>query len=629
MIKYRKAKSRVSDQNRVFVQNFRLVVMAALLIVLSLMLILRIAYLQFSQFQRYATLSLKNQMSIIPIPPPRGLIYDRNGVILAENVPIYVLEVIPERVKDLKKTLAQLQDILPSISTDDIEKFYLTKKQNHAYDPVPLKLKLSQEEVAIFASDQYKFPGVNIKALSMRYYPLGETTAHLLGYVGRINTSDLQKVDSQNYRSTNFIGKSGVEKFYETKLHGSVGYQQIETNVNGRTIRTLNKQPPKPGANINLTIDSRLQKSSFDALQGFRGAAILMSVSGGEILSMTSSPSFDPNLFVNGISNSDYKLLSNEIDRPLYNRAVRGLYPPASTIKPFVALTGLDKKFIDVNSWIYDPGWYKLPNVKRSYRCWRHSGHGITNVKKAIIVSCDTFFYQLSNKMGINVIEEMLSQFGFGQLSNVDLNEEAGGVIPSPYWKKQRKGVSWYPGDTLITGIGQGFMLATPLQLANATAALSQNGRRFRPHLLASSVYNSNKTVKYKSIEEYPIKLKDKNNWSIITDAMHMVITKNEGTGRRFGRDAPYSVAAKTGTAQVFTLSQDTKKNYENIPVKLRDHSLFIAFAPVENPKVAIAVLIENDENAPLVARRILDSYFKLYPEKSTNITMKTHKSQS
>lgn len=587
--------------------------MVALLIILSLLLILRMAYLQFSQFKRYATLSLKNQMSIIPIPPPRGLIYDRNGVVLAENIPIYVLEITPERVKNISATLYELQKILPSISNDDIDKFYLAKKQNQAYDPIPLKLKLSQEEVAIFSSDQYRFPGVNIKAISMRYYPLGETTAHLLGYVGRINSNELQSVDKSNYRATNFIGKSGIEKFYENELHGSIGYQQIETNVTGRTLRTINKQSPIPGDKIYLTIDSRLQKTAFEALKGLRGAAVLIKVSDGSILTMTSSPSFDPNVFVNGISSADYKLLSDELDRPLYNRAVRGLYPPASTVKPFIALAGLDKNFIDVNSRIYDPGWYKLPNVKRSYRCWRHSGHGVTNVKKAIMVSCDTFFYQLSNKMGINAIEETLREFGFGQLSHVDLQEEAAGLIPSPAWKKQRKGVAWYPGDTLITSIGQGFMLSSPLQLANATAAMSQHGRRFRPHLLASSIHN-NKNIKYTPVEEYPIKLKNELNWSIISDAMQMVINKKEGTGRRFGNNAPYSVAAKTGTAQVFSLSQDSKKNYSNLPAKLRDHSLFIAFAPVENPKVALAVLVENNDNASLVARQILDSYFELYP---------------
>ena len=603
-----------NNQDKFVVNNFRLLIMAAILIIFSFVLVLRMAYLQFSQFKRYATLSLKNQMSIVPLPPPRGLIYDRNGVVLADNVPIYILEIVPERVKNLEDTLNKIRAIIPSISKEDVNKFYQNKKQSHKYDPIPLKMKLSLEEVSAFVTEQYHLPGASIKAISIRNYPLKDTTAHLLGYVGRINVEELKTLNAQNYRGTNFVGKSGIEKFYEKKLHGNVGYEQVETNVNGRIIRAINKQPARPGAKLYLTIDSRLQEDTSTALQGYRGAAVLMSVDNGEILSLSSAPSFDPNLFVNGISSADYKLLSDEVDRPLYNRAVRGLYPPASTIKPFVALAGLDKKFIDANSYIYDPGWYKLPNFKRSYRCWRHAGHGIISVKRAIVVSCDTFFYQLGNKMGISVIDDMLNQFGFGQLSHVDLHEEAQGIIPNPYWKKQRKSAPWYPGDTLITAIGQGFMLATPLQLANATAAISQHGRRFRPHLLLASD-TSKRISKHKVVEEYPIKLKDENNWSIITDAMHQVITKREGTGRRFGRDANYSVAAKSGTAQVFTLSQqDSKSHYASLPIKLRDHSLFIAFAPVENPKVALAVLIENDESAPLVARKILDSYFKYYP---------------
>lgn len=587
--------------------------MAALLIILSSLLVLRLAYLQFSQYKRYATLSLKNQMSILPIAPSRGIIYDKNGVVLAENIPVYVLEIIPERVKNIPQTLENLKKLLPSINTDDIDNFYRAKQQHHAYDPIPFKLKLSQEDVAIFASNQYQFPGVSIKALFMRHYPLGETTAHLLGYVGRINQQELQKVSVTNYRATNFIGKSGIEKYYEDNLHGQVGYQQIETDVSGRTLRILSKQTPVSGAKLYLTIDARLQQAAYEALQGKRGAAVLMSVQNGDILAMASAPSFNPNLFVNGISNADYLLLSNEQDRPLYNRAVRGLYPPASTIKPFIAIAGLEKGFANINTRVYDPGWYRLPNVKHAYRCWKHTGHGVLNVKRAIMVSCDTFFYQLSNKMGITAMEEMLSQFGFGQLTHIDLSEEASGLIPGPHWKRQSKGLPWYPGDTLITSIGQGFMLASPLQLANATASLSQQGRRYRPHLLNSMIYDHNKIINYKTIEEYPIRLKANENWAIVTEAMHSVITNNEGTGYRFGRNAPYSVAAKTGTAQVFSLSQDDKKQYLNIPAALRDHSLFIAFAPVENPQVAIAVLVEHDTTASQVARTILDAYFRLY----------------
>lgn len=592
--------------------DFRLSLLAAILIMLSLVLVLRLAYLQFSQYKRYATLSLKNQMSIIPIAPPRGIILDKNGVVLAENIPVYVLEIIPERVKHLDQTLQQLQALLPCITDDDIQTFQRTRRQNHAYLATPLKVKLNQEDVAIFASNQYRFPGVSIKARLMRYYPLGETTAHLLGYVGRINSQELQRVDPTNYRATNFIGKAGVENYYETLLHGRVGYQQIETDVSGRTLRIINKQPPVSGAKLYLTIDARLQQVAYDALQGHRGALVAIDVKNGKILTMTSAPSFNPNLFVNGISNADYKILSNALNRPLFNRAVRGLYPPASTVKPFVALAGLDKGVISINTHIYDPGWYRLPGVKHAYRDWKRTGHGVLNVKRAIMVSCDTFFYQLGNKLGITALEDMFVQFGFGQLSHVDLHEEASGLVPSPHWKRRSKNLPWYPGDTLITSIGQGFMLASPLQMANATASLSQHGRRFRPHLLNKYIDNNQTTHYFKRIEEYPLRLKHNENWDIVIDAMHNVITNNEGTGYRFGRNAPYSVAGKTGTAQVFSMSQDEKKQYTNLPESLRDHSLFVGFAPVDNPKIAIAVLVENDLIASHVARKVMDAYFEL-----------------
>ena len=593
--------------------HFRLSLLTAFLIILSLILVLRLAYLQFSQFTRYATLSLKNQMSILPIAPPRGVILDKNGVILADNIPVYVLEIVPERVKNLADTLQKLKDLLPSITDDDIENFNRARRQNHAYVPIPFKLKLNQEEVAIFASNQYQFPGVSIKARLMRFYPLGETAAHLLGYVGRINEQELKQFDNANYRATNFIGKSGVEKYYEDILHGQVGYQQVETDVSGRTLRILSKQPPMSGEKIYLTIDSRLQQAAYLAMKDKRGAVVAINTKNGNILAMVSSPSYDPNVFVNGINNKDYQRLANSPDRPLYNRAVRGLYPPASTIKPFIAIAGLEKGTITADTKIYDPGWYKLPNVSHAYRDWKRTGHGIVNLKRAITVSCDPYFYQLGNKIGISAIEDMLMQFGFGQFTHVDLLEEAPGLVPSPNWKTRAKGVHWYPGDTLITSIGQGFMLASPLQLANATASLSQHGRRFRPHLLDKTVKDHGGTHPFKPIEEYPVQLKDNDYWTIVSDAMQAVISSSEGTaGSRFGRNTPYTVAAKTGTAQVFSGDQYEKKQYSDIPEALRNHTLFISFAPVEDPEIAIAILVENDNTAVGIARKVMDAYFEL-----------------
>lgn len=599
--------------------HFRLSLLVATLIVCSLILILRLAYLQFSEYKRFATLSLKNQMSITPLAPPRGIIFDKNGVILANNIPVYVLEITPERVKDISKTLSKLQHLIPSISDDDIDGFNRMRKQNRAFIPIPLKLKLTPEEVAVFASNQYRFPGVNIKASLMRHYPLGEMTAHLLGYVGRINLEELKQVDSTQYRATNFIGKTGIERFYEDLLHGQVGYQQIETDVSGRTIRALNKQAPISGKKLYLTIDARIQKAAFDAMRDKRGAVVVMRANHGDILAMVSAPSFDPNIFVKGVNQKDYQTLSQSEDRPLYNRAVRGLYPPASPVKPFISLAGLEKGTITPSTKIYDPGWYRLPGVKHAYRDWRRGGHGIVNLKRAITVSCDTYFYQLGNKIGISAIEDILVQFGFGQLTHIDLKEEAPGLVPSPHWKRQSKNLPWYPGDTLITSIGQGFMLASPLQLANATASLSQHGRRYRPHLLSKAVDDQEHKITYKSIEEYPVQLKNNESWDLIIDAMAAVVMSPEGTaGNRFGRDAPYTVAAKTGTAQVFSMSQDEKKRNQAVSAALRDHSLFIAFAPVENPEIVIAVVVEHETNSPQVAREIFDTYFSLKQNEKT-----------
>lgn len=607
---------RVESQN----QRFRLNLLVAILIILSLILVLRLAYLQISEFKRYRTLSLKNQMTIIPIAPPRGVILDRNGVLLAENIPVYVLEIIPEHVKNMKHTLTELQKLLPCISDDDIENFNRAKSQNRSFVPIPIKLKLTQEEVAIFAINQYRFPGVSIKARLMRHYPLGEMTAHALGYVGRINIQELRQVDSSNYRATNFIGKSGVEKYYEDLLHGKVGYQMVETDVSGRTLRVINKLNPHSGAKLYLSIDIRLQQAAYEALKDKRGAVVLINSHNGEILAMVSSPSFDPNIFVSGVSTKDYKILSNALQRPLFNRAVRGVYPPASTIKPFVGLAGLDKGYVTTTTQIYDYGKFKLPTARHIYRDWKKTGHGVINFKRAITVSCDTYFYQLGSKMGIANIEEMLAKFGLGQLTHIDLQEEASGTVPSARWKKQTKGVSWYPGDTVISSIGQGFMLATPLQMANATATLSQHGKRFRPHLLMKTINSDNEEVEnYKPIEEYPIHLNDESNWSIVAEAMQSVLTSNEGTGYRFGRNPPYPVAGKTGTAQVFSGKQYEKTRYEDIPEALRDNSLFIAFSPVDQPDIALAVVVENDVLASKVARAVLDTYYQLYPIKANS----------
>lgn len=604
-------KTTKNDRPKLQTDRLRLSFLVVLVLLLSSILLLRLAYLQITQFNRYETLSLKNQMSIIPIAPPRGIILDRNGVVLAENIPVYVLEITPERTVNMQNTITQLRALLPSITNEDVDNFKHACAQNRAYTSIPIKLKLSEEEVAIFASQQYRFSGVSIKARLMRYYPLGEVAAHVLGYVGRINVAELNQVDTSNYHGTNFIGKTGIENYYENKLHGHVGYQQVETDVSGRTVRVMNKSAPISGEKLYLSIDIRLQQKAYEALKGKRGAVVAIDPRNGEVLVMASTPSFDPNLFVNGITVENYKQLSNTINRPLYNRAVRGLYPPASTVKPYVALAGLENGTVDTSYSISDPGWYRLPNVRHIYHDHKKGGHGMVNLQRAIMMSCDTYFFQLGHRLGITPLAAMLSQFGFGQLTHIDLTEEAAGILATSEWKLKTKGVPWYPGDTLISSIGQGFMLATPLQLANAVAALSQQGVRYRPHLLLKSVQNDrHKVYPQPIISETTVKLKHEEYWGVISEAMRSVITNNEGTGYRFGRTAPYTVAAKTGTAQVFSGRQYINTRYENIPELLRDHSLFIAFAPVETPEIAIAVMLENDVVASAVARVMLDAYF-------------------
>lgn len=593
------------------IQHFRLNLLITLLVLLSFILIFRLAYLQIAEYKKFQTLSLKNQLSINPIEPTRGIIVDRNGVMLAENVPVYVLEVIPERVKNLKKTVSQLQQLIPSIRNEDVESFYKARKQKRAFTPVPLKIQLSQEEVALFAVNQYRFPGFSIKARLIRNYPLGESMAHIIGYVGRINAKELQSLDSANYRATNFIGKTGLEKYYEDILHGRVGYQEVETDVSGRVLRTVSQKNPHSGTKLTLSIDARVQQAAYDAMKGKRGSIVVIDTRNADILAMTSSPSFNPNLFVNGIRSKDYQALITAKDKPLYNRAVHGTYAPASTIKPFIALAGLDKKVITPSSSIYDPGYFKFPHASHIYRDWKKRGHGMVDLKRAITTSCDTYFYRLGDSLGISNIEDTLTQFGFGQLTHVDMLGESSGVVPSEAWKKKNTGKVWYPGDTLISAIGQGFMLSTPLQLANATAALGMKGRRFRPHLLNRITdMDSNETRKLHPLEEYPVHISKQEYWDIVAETMKNVIQSREGTGFRFGRRSPYTVAAKTGTAQVYSGKLYEQVSYEEIPEHLRDNSLFIAFAPIKNPEVAIAVIIENDFIAPNIARKVLDAYF-------------------
>ena len=517
----------------------------------------------------------------------------------------------PEHVKNIDASIAQLKKII-DISDDEIKQFKRLKLQHHNYEPITLKFKLTDSEVANFAVNQYQYPGVAVNARLMRTYPDKDIFAHVLGFVGRINIAELKRLNATDYASTLFIGKVGVEKFYEDILHGKVGYDQEETDASGRVIRSIKRLPPQPGHSLYLTLDRNLQITAYNALGVNRGAVIAIDPSNGEVLAMVSKPSYDPNSFVNGISHSNYEQLANSRDQPLYNRAIRGQYPLASTIKPYAALTALDSGVVKPSFRISDPGYYKLPNRVRVYKDWKKGGHGVVNASFAISVSCDTYFYTIAKMMGIKQIAYVLDQFGFGQPTKIDMGEEVPGLVPTPKWKMGAKGLPWYPGDTIISGIGQGFMLTTPLQLAQAVSVLSQRGNFHQVHLLHRSLSSDGMVQVNQPAERKTVVLNDASNWDTVIDAMEHVISQNYGTGYRFGRDAKYKVAAKTGTAQVYTAKQFEKG--EVIPEALRDHSLFIAFAPVENPKIAIAVVVENSTEASHVARQVMDAYLAPSP---------------
>ncbi len=590
----------------------RTIIALIIMIILTVLLIVRLGYLQLAKQSMYATLSKKNWLDLVPAEPTRGLIYDRNGILLAENIPVFSLDVIPEKISNLPKALSEVAKIIP-FSDNDIAQFQKQLKQRRRFDEIMLKLRLSEAEVAKFAENQYHFPGMLIKARLIRHYPLGPSFSHVLGYVGRINMEELNDIDSGNYSATNYIGKLGIEKFYEDELHGTVGYQQAENDASGEPIRILNQIKPIPGKNLFLTIDSKLQLAAEHALAGHRGAVIAIQPSTGQILAMVSEPSFDPNVFVAGISNRDFQTLQKSPDRPLFNRAIRGLYPLASTIKPYIALEGLDSGVADTEYTIFDPGWYQLPDRERIWRDWQRRGHGRVNLVKAITVSCDTYFFGLAHNLGIERIGSILSQFGFGQLTGVDLDGELPGIVATPAWKRQVKDASWYDGDTLNAGIGQGYMQATPLQLAAAVATLANRGVRFTPYLLLAEQEPGKPAVMQTSILAEPVKLQDKNTWNIVIGAMQQVVTSPQGTGFRFGKLA-YTLAAKTGTAQVYSIThydnEDEQENEENIPDRLRDHHLLVAFAPANKPQIAIAVVVENSSLAIRIAHNILDYYF-------------------
>jgi penicillin-binding protein 2 len=583
--------------------------------VLMAILLGRLIYLQVLAHEHYSTLSDDNRIKILPLPPNRGLIFDRNGIILADNLPSYRLEITPEQIHDMQKTLDGLATLV-NIRDVDRERFDKLRARTPSFKPVPLRFHLSDEEVARFAIDRHRYPGVDIVAGLSRHYPHGPLVSHALGYVGRIDERDLQRIDASNYSGTTHIGKVGIEKTYEQTLHGTVGYRQVETNAEGRVLRTLVRTPPVPGENLYLTLDAELQNMTEQVFGDRTGAAIAIEPDSGDILAFVSKPTYDPNLFVNGIDSETYQALRDDDNQPLFNRALRGQYPPGSTLKPFVGLGGLEQGITSEHAHTFCPGYYQLPGKDRKYRDWKRSGHGSVDLTNAIAQSCDVYFYDLALSMGIDRLHDFLAQFGFGERTGIDISGELPGLLPSREWKRGARNQPWFPGETLISGIGQGFVLTTPVQLASATATLSKYGLRMKPHIVASTQkYDDSELSPVASEPVLDITIEDRHHWDVVIDAMREVVHGKRGTARKVGEDSGYEFAGKTGTAQVFGLKEEEKYDAEKLAEKLRDHSLFIAFAPVTAPKIAVAVIVEHGGSgsavAAPIARTILDAYLK------------------
>jgi len=585
---------------------------AGVLITLSLvLLVVRLIHLQVDQHEHFSVLSQDNRVKVQPLPPSRGLIYDANGVVLADNHPSFALEITIEKVGDLDATIEELGRLI-RIEPQDRARFERQKRARMRFQGVPIRLNLTEVEVARFAVEAHRFPGVEIRADLVRTYPLGEHTAHVLGYVGRINEQDLARIDKSNYAGSHFIGKGGVEKAHEGLLHGQVGYQQVEVNARGRVIRTLERRPPVSGADLHLYLDIGLQQAAKEALGDERGAVVAIDPRNGGVLALVSNPSFDPNLFVEGISQANYRALLNSPDKPLFNRAVRGQYPPGSTIKPFVGLAGLASGITTSRRTTHCPGHFSLPGHSHRFRCWRRGGHGAQNLEQAVVQSCDVYFYDLAHRMGIDRLSGFLSDFGFGAVTGIDVAGELGGLMPSREWKRRVRKQPWYPGETLIVGIGQGSFLATPLQLAAATAAVANHGHVIQPRVARAAQAPGASFAESLPLVSHSIELGDRHQWDEIVDAMAKVVEGGSGTARGI-RSAEYRIAGKTGTSQVFSLGQGQTYNAARLPKHLKDHALFVAFAPIEDPRIAIAIIVENGggggSTAAPLARRIMDAY--------------------
>lgn len=587
-------------------------------LLLTAILLTNLYYLQITNYQTYQTRSNGNRIKLLPLPPTRGLIYDRYGTLLAENLTYFGLYVVPEKVENLDRTFEELRTLV-GLTDEDIEGFKRERRRASRYTPILLKPDLTEEQIARFAVNQYNYQSMDIRPYFKRHYLYGEPLTHILGYVGKINDKDVERLKAEekfaNYAGTHDIGKLGIERYYEDQLHGVTGFEEVETNNRGKVIRTLREQPAVAGKSIQLTIDLELQRYIADLIAGYNGAVVVMDPTDNSILAMVTNPSYDNNLFVGGISVADYRRLLNDDDRPLYSRATQGAYPPASTVKPFIGVSALQEKVITTNLTIWDPGYWVLPNTTRRYRDWKRSGHGNTDLNKAITESSDTYFYQLAYNMGIDRLSEAMKKFGFGMTTGIDLREESAGIMPDREWKQRRYKKPWVQGDTIPVGIGQGYWTATPLQLAKATSILVNNGKIHTPHLM--------KQIMGDEVELYqdPLLYPDINEppqayWDAAKRGMWGVINAANGTGRKAFVGTNYIAAGKSGTAQVFSLKENETYDAKNLSKHLHDHAWFIGYAPYDKPKLVISIILENagggSSSAAPVVRQIMDYYLNV-----------------
>jgi len=597
----------------------RLIVSIVIVLGLTGLVVGRLVQLQVGQYEYFSAQSSGNRIRVQPIPPIRGLILDRNGKVLAENTPSYQLEMTREQVPDLKDTLRRLvaSGIVQEGDLPELEEQIASRR---SFDTVVVAERLTDQELAAFAVQRPHFPGLEIRARLGRSYPFGTAAAHVLGYVGGISADDKKILDPAEYAGTTHVGKISVERSFEADLHGTSGHEDVVVNVHGRKMQVLDRVSSLPGRDVILTIDMNAQLAADTALQGKRGAAVAIDPRNGEVLAFVSTPAFDPNAISAGLSRRAYLALQEDIDRPLFNRALRGQYPPGSTIKPMVALAALHYGVVTPERRVGCRGAYSLPGSRHRYRDWRPEGHGAVDLYTAIEQSCDVYFYTVARDLGIERMGGFLTTFGLGQVTGLDIGGEQTGLVPSPAWKKKafRRPADqvWFPGETVIAGIGQGYLLVTPLQLAHATATVAARGQRFQPTLLKGSRDPATGTIEYEAPRPLPpVPDQDAAHWDAIIEGMHGVLQGPRGTARAVGLNAPWPMAGKSGTAQVFTVGQNEKYNAKDVAERRRDHALFVAFAPLDAPRIAVAVVIENGESgskaAAPIARAVMEAYLQ------------------